>query len=290
MVRRWWSLALLAVSACYQPSELCGDNCDAAVDDSVTTDADTDAPMDGVQPVVTCVDAPFNGATLVGVTGTSYSRNVSDLAWFLDSNGKPSQITTPGTMPNQVVFTPNPVSQLDQPVLASSINANGDLHAFFVTGNNTFQRSTFVNGVTWTSPITITTEGVVVDSSFVFGQPTVTNPRHSFASSNSVVYEAVEEVPNTTWSFSPVLIPGHSFVNHPSLSFDGLALVFVGTDINGTVQLYLAERSSITVPFTTSIALLDQPANVNGTERYPRFGPDCDHIFLSTDDTVIDLH
>lgn len=290
-VRCWWLVVLLACQACYQPSETCvGVGCvpdDAATpDDAVPSDGTTDGPSDA--PLVTCVDSSFNTPTLAGVTGKSYSQNSSSLALVIDTNDDLLQITSPGNTPLPVMFTPTTgLTGLTRPVLAAS-TSNNDVHAFFIK-NGVLSRSTRVNGTTWMDPIVISTPGVTIDdSTFVFGQPTDTIPRRAFASGSGKAYEAVE-TSDTSWSFTEVTVAGATSVQHPSLSRDGKALVYVGFE-NSTLQLYLAKRANVDVGFTSPTALLDQPAGVGGDEQFPRFGPDCDHIFLSIETTVVDLH
>lgn len=256
---------------------------DAAATDS--TQPDTNPPGDG-QPLTTCVDSTFQAANLVNVSGTSYSRNVSSFALFIDDGDVLSQIISPGGAKFVVVFNSSPTPALTRPVLASSTKDN-EVHAFFVQGTS-FVRAKYSAGNLWEVPITLSTTGVTLDASFVFGQPTVTIPRRALASQNGVAFEAVEN--GTSWAFTRITIPGVTNVLHPSLSNDGRAVVFVATDGNGVVRLFLAKRADVNAPFEPATPLPDQPTGAAGNEQFPRFGPDCDHIFLSIEQVVIDVH
>lgn len=271
------------LAGCYRPSELLTCENGSCVLDDATPDvqldggSDANPPEDG-QPLVTCVDSTFQTTTPTTVQGTSYSRNVSSFAVFTNTSDQLTQISTPGATQFPVSFAVPPAAALTRPVLASSTQ-NGEVHAFFVQGT-ALVRSTFNSGNLWEAPIAISTSGVTLDATFVLGQPTVTLPRRALASRNGQAFEGVEN--GTSWAFTAITIPGVTNVLHPSLSSDGLAVVFVATD-----RMFLAKRATVTSAFELATPLPDQ---AGGNEQFPRFGPGCDHIFVSIDQTVVDVH
>jgi hypothetical protein len=247
-----------------------------------------DANPDGTDSDVSCLASTFQQAVLLtGIpAGTAYARNVSNLALFADEQGKIKQVTAPGQTPLDVSFLASPAMPVANPSLAASTDG-GNAQAFFLQ-ETTLVKATRNSGAVWSTPIPVGTTGVSIDVSFAFGQATATIPRRAFASGGGKIYEAVEQA-GGSWAFDMTTITGAIQPFHPNLSRDGLAVVFVGRDANTNLRLFVATRPSIGATFANPIALPDQPAGVGGTEGFPSFSHDCAHIYLSTDQTVIDV-
>jgi hypothetical protein len=118
--------------------------------------------------------------------------------------------------------------------------------------------------------------------------PTATIPRRMMASTGAVIFEG-EEQGDGSWIFGgPIAFTGVITPQQPSLSADGLVVVFLGSD-NTVFRPFIATRSDVMSSFGTPIPLADNPDGA-GTESQPTFSQDCSHVFVSFDGSrVVDL-
>ncbi len=278
---------------------LCGTSlgqCDGPADAVMVSDvpANGDSMIDGAT-FTGCVTSAFTGtASLIpNASGKSYSRAGTGIALYQDGTTQNiMQITAPGGTAAPLLFVTMPLDTISQPMVAVQ-TVGGKEQAFFLsTSADSIQlvKSLRETGATWATPTPVTVTGVLVDSTFRFGQPTATIPRRAMASHGLQMFEGIEQAADGSWSFSAITIPG-TFTQsvEPSLSRDGLTAVFVGRDANTLIRLFVANRIALGTPFLTATALQDQPAGANGTEQFPTFDSGCNHIYLSTDNVLIDL-
>lgn len=265
---------------------LCGgDSCqlgDGAIGD-MASDASGDA-----QGAQGCVTSSFDTAMALGVTGHAYSRNVASLALLDDPmvDGNILQITSPGSMLFPVVFAQPPAGTVRHPRLAPS-TVGGKAQAFFLMGDGpvVLAKALRQTGTTWDEPEVVAIDGLVVDPSTTFGQPTATIPRLMLAARSGMVFEGTEQT-NGSWQFAAIGISAVSGIAMPSLSRDGLTAVFRGRDTDNMVKLFVAHRPSTASTFNAVTPLVDNPGGIAGTEQFPSFDNTCKELYVSFDETV----
>jgi hypothetical protein len=88
------------------------------------------------------------------------------------------------------------------------------------------------------------------------------------------------------WSFGGAALDfGLMNQRDPSLSADGLHLVFAGAPLAGADAIYLAERDTLSQPFGPPRVLIN-----TGGARTPFFTSDCQNVYFSSSGSVRRAH
>jgi hypothetical protein len=262
---------------------LCGgDSCGVPDDGS----SNSDGTMDDSSVVSTCnpqpnsVVTPFNS-----VIGVVYSSNAS-IAVYMDNAGQmrqsPAGVNQVGAV---IVFEDSVSSQVyNRGRLSPTSDEMFLIHTSMTSSTGTIAVSTRVDNALWTLPVDRTT-GITADPTTVLGQVTATDPRLMVIKHAGMLLEG-EEALDKSWTFSTLdtsALINFTLIEEPSLSADGLRLLFRGNSGDGMIRAYMASRPDLETRFGNPVSLTDSLDGVTGTERTPAIAPDCSHAFVTID-------
>jgi hypothetical protein len=264
---------------------LCGgDSCGMQPDGSSNSDSTS---MDDSSVVSTCNPQPNTAVTAFNnVIGVVYSTNAA-IAVYMDNAGEmrqsPAGVNQVGAV---IVFQNRQASEVyNRGRLSPTSDQMFLVHTSMTSSTGAIAVSTRIDNALWTLPVDLTT-GITADPTTVLGQVTATDPRLMVIKHAGMLLEG-EEAMDTSWTFSTLDTSGlinFTLIEEPSLSADGLRLLFRGNSGDGMIRAYMASRPDLETRFGNPVSLTDSLDGVTGTERTPAIAPDCSHAFVTLDD------
>ncbi len=123
---------------------------------------------------------------------------------------------------------------------------------------------------------------------FVAGTVSETAPRRMVIEVSGSFVEGIENAATKMWTFTGGFdYDTLSMVSQPSISTDGLTLVFAGADLNNHHQIYISTRPTLADAFASfaPAPLFDSPQGTV-TEETPFLSADCLSLYYTVATTV----
>lgn len=253
-----------------------GDICDP--DGGVVEFPEAGGPID-MMPPLSC--QPLGGIEKALFGGTSYTTD-GTIAIYVDSGGIIRQTVVDSVNPgNSIGFEAFNVSR---PRLAPD---GRDLFMLENNGGTFGMRRATPSGATWVMGPVVSVTGITIGAGFVPGTPTTTNPRRMIAQQSPGIWREGTEDGLGRWTFTTTIKPvGMQTLVDPTLSVDGLRLVFVGNILGGEIEVFVSTRPVVTNGFLVAQPLHDI-TSVVGMESTPATSPDCKHLYVSVGGAVV---